>query len=68
MKFGTKKCGLLVIKKGNVTECEVIQLSDGEVIKTLEKNGYKYLGNLEFDRIIEEEKRSKFVKEYLKRL
>ena len=36
-------------KRGKVTECKGIQLLDREVIKALEKDGYKYLGILEFD-------------------
>ena len=65
MKFGRKKCGVFVMKRGKVTEYEGIQLPDGEVMKALEKDGYKYLGILEFDRI-EEKAKSKFVKGHLR--
>lgn len=61
MKFGIKKCGVLVMKREKVTECEGIRLLEGELIKALEKVGYKYLGIPEFDRIMEEETQSKFV-------
>ena len=61
MKFGIKKCGVLVMKREKVTECEGIRLLEGELIKALEKDGYKYLDIPEFDRIMEVETQSKFV-------
>ena len=42
------------MKRGKVAEREGIQRLDGEVIKTLEKDGFKYLGVLEFGRIMED--------------
>ena len=44
------------------------KLSDGEIIKIAEQGGYKYLGILELDKIMEAEMKRKFVKEYERRL
>jgi hypothetical protein len=57
MEFGIKKCGMLVMKKGKIVECNGI-----------EEDGYKYLGILELDKIMEGEMKRKFVKEYGRRL
>ena len=68
MEFGIKKCGVLVMKRGKIVECNGIQLPDEETIKSVEENGYKYLGILELDKIMEGEMKRKFVKEYGRRL
>ena len=68
MEFGIKKCGMFVMKKGKIVESDVIQLPDGETIKIAEQDGYKYLGILEVDKIMEAEMKRKFVKEYERRL
>ena len=49
MEFGIKKCGVLVLKRGNIAKMEGIVLPDGQVIKEIDDNGYKYLGILETD-------------------
>ncbi|CAB4021725.1 Hypothetical predicted protein [Paramuricea clavata] len=68
MEFGIKKCGMLVMKRGKIVECNGIQLPDEETIKSVEEDGYKYLGILELDKIMEGEMKRKFVKEYGRRL
>ncbi|CAB3982989.1 Hypothetical predicted protein [Paramuricea clavata] len=68
MEFGIKKCGMLVMKRGKIVECNGIQLPDEETIKFVEEDGYKYLGILELDKIMEGEMKRKFVKEYRRRL
>ena len=68
MEFGVKKCGVLVLKRGKMIECEGVVLPNGETMKEIEEDGYKYLGILEMDRIMEGEMRSKIVKEYFRRL
>ena len=47
MEFGIKKCGVLVLKRGKIVSSEGVEMSDGEIIKEVEKNGYKYQGILE---------------------
>ena len=39
MEFGSKKCGMLVMKKGKIVKCNGIQLPDGEPIKSIEADG-----------------------------
>ena len=40
MKFGIKKCVVLVLKRGKVVSCEGAEIPDVERIKEVEKNGY----------------------------
>ncbi|CAB4018161.1 Hypothetical predicted protein, partial [Paramuricea clavata] len=68
MEFGIKKCGMLVMKRGKIVECNGIQLPDEETIKSVEEDGYNFLGILELDKIMEGEMKRKFVKEYGRRL
>lgn len=68
MEFGLKKCGVLMMRRGKVQKSEGIELPSGEAMKEIEEGGYKYLGILEMDDIMEEEMRGKFKKEYLRRL
>ncbi|CAB4007495.1 Hypothetical predicted protein [Paramuricea clavata] len=68
MEFGIKKSGMLVMKRGKIVECNGIQLPDEKTIKSVEEDGYKYLGILELDKIMEGEMKRKFVKEYGRRL
>ena len=50
MKFGIKKCAILVMKRGKYVHSEGIKLPDDEQIKEVEiDKGYKYLGILEVD-------------------
>ena len=54
--------------KGKVVECENIVLSNGEMMRIIEDEGYKYLGILEMDEIKEEAMKNRFKEEYLRRL
>ena len=36
MEFGLKKCAVLVMKRGKVTECKGIELPDGQRIRAVE--------------------------------
>ena len=67
MEFGIKKYGVLVLKRGTVVSSEEIEMSDGETIKEIEKNGYRYLGILEYHKIKESKMKGNFWREYLKR-
>ena len=62
MEFGIKKCGVLILKRGKIVQCNGIVLPNGEVMKVIEQDGYLYLGILEMDRILEEEMRLRFKK------
>ena len=69
MKFGIKKCAVLILKRGKVTENRGIQLPKDEVIKSLSENeGYKYLGVLEADQIKHSEMKKNVTKEYYRRV
>ena len=68
MEFGLKKCGILVLKRGKIDKCDGVTLPDGQIMKEIEKNGYRYLGVVELDRVKEREMKEQFVKEYKRRL
>ena len=68
MEFGVKKCAVVVMKRGKVTECEGIELPDGQRIRAVEQDGYKYLGILEIDTIKQKEMKELVLKEYRRRL
>ena len=67
MEFGIKKCGVLVLKRGKVVSSEGAEMPDGERIKEIEKNGYRYLGILEYNKIKESKMKENFRREYLRR-
>ena len=64
MEFGLKKCGVLVLKRGNVERCE--GNSDREVLSEVE-DGYTDLGVVELDKIREDEMKQKLTSEYMRR-
>ena len=66
--FGMKKCGILTTKRGKVVRYERIKLTNSEVMKEVEKEGYMYLGIVELDKIKENEMKEKTIKEYKRRL
>ena len=68
MQFGVKKCGVTIMKRGKLVESEDIELTNGESIKEVGVEGYKYLGILELDKIKEKEMKELFRKEYLRRV
>ena len=68
MKFGLDKCGVLVIEKGLRKKCKGINLPDGERIKEIDDGGYKYLGVLEAENILESEMKVKLRNEYFRRV
>jgi hypothetical protein len=68
MEFGIGKCGVLSMVRGKVQEHEGIVMPGGEVMRSVEEVGYKYLGILEFDQIMEKEMKEKTRREYFRRL
>ena len=44
-----------------------INLPDGKILKTIEEEGYRYLGVLEYDKVKEKEMKDQFVTEYRRR-
>ena len=68
MEFGIAKCGVLSMKRGKMKESNGIVLPSGDVMKTISEDGYKYLGILESDKLMEKEMKEKVKKEYKRRL
>ena len=68
MEFGIKKCGILVMKRGKAKSTEGIEtIPSGDTIKEIEKEGYKYLGILEFDYVEVNDMIRNFQREYFRR-
>ena len=67
MEFRIKKCGVVVLKRGKLCESEGIKLINGQTIKEVDDEGFKYLGILEFDKFKEREITEIFRTEYLRR-
>ena len=66
MEFGIKKCGVLALKQGKVdkTKSRGLNLPNGKIMKTIDEEGHKYLGILEYDKVNEKEMKTGFVREY----
>ena len=58
---------MLVLKQGKIVSSEGAEMPDGERIKEVEENGYRYLGILEYNKIKENEIKNNFRREYLRR-
>ena len=67
MEFGIKKCGVVVLKRGKLCKSEGIKLINGQTIKEVDDEGYKYLGILELDKFKARELKEIFRTEYLRR-
>ena len=68
MEFGLDKCAMLEIRAGVKAACEGIDLPDGQRIKEVDEDGYKYLGVLEGASIKTKEMKEMIRKEYLRRV
>ena len=68
MEFGLEKCATLKMEKGKRTEGIGVTLPSGEVLKDLEEDGYRYLGILEADTILNSRMKTEVTVEYLRRL
>ena len=53
MEFGMQKCGVLALKTGKVVPSKGVDMPDGERIKEVVRNGYTYLGILQYNKIKE---------------
>ena len=67
MESGIQTCGVLVLKRQQVVSSEGVEMPERERIKEVLKNGYKYLGILEYNKIKESKMKENFQKEYLRR-
>ena len=68
MRFGIQKCATIVLKKGKKEEDDGIKLPDGETMRDLGQEDYKYLGVLEASQIKMREMKEKVRKEYFRRI
>ena len=57
----------MVLKRGKLCKSEGINLLNGQTIKEVDEEGYKYLGILELDKFKEREMKEIFRTEYLRR-
>ena len=64
MEFGIKKYGVLTMNRGKIVKSEGMKLPDGEKMKHVGQEGYKYLGIIKLDKIKETEMKEKITKEY----
>ena len=68
MQCGIEKCGVIIMKHGKMFICDGIELPDGEKMKGVNEEGYKYFGIVELDGIKEKEMKERFTKEYKRRI
>ena len=68
MVFGLDKCAVLVLKRGKMIRKEGIKLPDGRHMREINHDGYKYLGVLQFDFIMNREMKEKVKSEYIRRV
>ena len=68
MQFGLEKCGILVLERGKVIKSDGIELPNGERMREIDLDGYKYLGILQYDAIQSEAMKKKVKQEYFRRV
>ena len=59
MVFGLGKCAVLVLKRGKMVRTEGIELPNGKRMREVNLAGYKYLGVLQLDSIMNREMKKK---------
>jgi hypothetical protein len=68
MEFGMDKCAVLTMEKGKRVKREGMALPSGEVMKEVDESGYKYLGVLQTEEVMDKEMKRKIKDEYLRRV
>ena len=68
MVFGLDKCAVLVLKRGRMVRTEGIELPDGKRMREVNLAGYKYLGVLQLDSIMNREMKEKVKSENIRRV
>ena len=63
-----KKCGVVVMKRGKVVKYDGVDLPDGRRMKSVEEDGYKYLGILEYNEVLHAEMKTRLQNKYYRRL
>ena len=70
MEFEMKKCDVLVLKQGKVDKPESrgVNLPNKKLMKTIDEEGYKHLGILQYDKVKEKEMKTELAREYKSRI
>ena len=68
MKFGIDKCAVPELERGRLVRSEGIELQDGERMKEVDQEGYKYLGVLQLDKTMNKEMKKNIGNEYISRV
>ena len=68
MVFDLDKCAVLVLKSEKMFQTERIELPDGKRIKEVDLEGYKYLGVLQLDSIMNREIKKQVKSQYIRRV
>jgi hypothetical protein len=68
MEFGMEKCAVLTMKGGKRVKREGMELPSGEMMKEVDENGYKYLGVLQTEEVMDKEMKRRVREEYLRRV
>ena len=68
MTFGIDKCAVLELERGRLVRSEGIELPDGERMKEVDQEGYKYLGVLQLDKVMNMEMKESIRNEYIRRV
>ena len=68
MVFALDKCAVLVLKRGKMVRTEGIELADGKRMREVNLAGYKYLGVLQLDSIMNREMKEKVKSECIRRV
>ena len=68
MKFGRKRRDVLILKRENVKKIVGITSPDNRKMKSVEEDGYKNLGILKYDDLLQGHKKNGLKKEYFRGL
>ena len=68
MKFGIDKCAVLELERWRLVRIEGIKFPDGESIKEVDQEGYKYLEVLQLDKTMNKEMKENIGNEYIRRV
>ena len=68
ISFGLDKCAILEMRRGRQVGSSGIDLPDNQHIKEVEEDGYKYLGIMQLDKILNAEMKGKITSEYVRRV
>ena len=68
MSFGLDKCAIVEMRQGRQVGSSGIDLPDYQHIKEVREDGYKYLGIMQLDKILDTKMKGKITSEYLRRV